>query len=467
MLLRVAAGTTEPRYNCQPPFHPDQHYPELPFSEISDTANPPYALLRHLLQQLGNPLNSFVRPGQTVVIKPNFVLSFNSSGQDVFAVVTHPSIIRALVDYVYIALRGNGRIVIADAPQMDCCWEELMRAQRLDSIIEFYQRKFQFNIEVYDLRNFELIDNRRTAFSDNRRPLPGDPQGSVIINLGQQSEFYGRASQNYYGADFNRQETIGHHHGETHEYSVSKTILSADVFLSVPKMKVHKKVGVTLNLKGLVGINTNKNFLVHHTIGQPSEGGDQLPAHVHGPDRFVLRAQRWFFDKALARQSRWGDLAYKIAAAGYKALIKPFCPISEEAIVLDAGNWYGNDSAWRMTADLAKILYFADSNGRFRETQQRQIFCVVDGIIGGENCGPLAPDAKPCGCLIAGDNPFAVDMVTAQLMGFDVQKIRQFNVAADGRWNFGITSVTDIEMLGDVQPFHFKPHPGWIGHIEA
>lgn len=33
----------------------------------------------------------------------------------------------------------------------------------------------------------------------------------------------------------------------------------ADVYISIPKLKTHQKVGVTLNLKGLVGSISNKN----------------------------------------------------------------------------------------------------------------------------------------------------------------------------------------------------------------
>lgn len=52
------------------------------------------------------------------------------------------------------------------------------------------------------------------------------------------------------------------------------------VFISVPKLKVHKKVRVILNTTGLVGINTNKNYLIHYTLGTPEEGGDQFPSKV-------------------------------------------------------------------------------------------------------------------------------------------------------------------------------------------
>jgi uncharacterized protein (DUF362 family) len=116
-----------------------------------------------------------------------------------------------------------------------------------------------------------------------------------------------------------------------------------------------------------------------------------------------------------------------------------------------------------------------------QRTPQRRLFSVVDGIIGGENAGPLAPDAKLAGCLVAGANPVAVDLVTTRLMGFDVAKLRQFSLISSPARDFGLHSLSDIEVVGDdgsisgsdffsgayLGPiFGFKPHPGWIGHIE-
>lgn len=490
----VSVGFTLPIYNSEPPFHPDAHFPELPFSDVSKTANWPYRLLRELLLALGldrehfgtaewNPLGSLIRPGQTVLLKPNFVLSANDGGGDLFAMVTHPSILRALLDYAFIALRGEGRMIIADVPQMDCDWDELMRAQRLDTIQEFYHSRFRFPVETYDLRTFALIDRREMALTENRKPLPGDPAGDVVINLGRKSHFYGLPNENsYYGADYNRQETIAHHHGETHEYCVSRTMLAADVFLSVPKMKTHKKVGVTLNLKGLVGMNTNKNYLIHYRLGTPRQGGDQLPDARPGTDRVLVKAQRWAWDNLLARQSKNAHAMYAIARQAYRSTLKPFFKFSQETALFDAGNWHGNDSAWRMTADLAKILFFADADGRLHDTPQRNLFCVIDGIIAGERCGPLEPDARRTGCLLAGSNPFAVDLVTTRLMGFDPRKLRQFDVAFDAAWNFELSSFSDVEIhLGDRtipgsqffdaesrDPYlGFVPHPGWTGSIEV
>lgn len=488
----VAFGITVPAYNSVPPFHPDIRFPESRFPEVSTAANWPYRLLRRLFFDLDldrekfgtpewNPLGGHIKPGQTVLLKPNYVLSFNAGGDDIFSVITHPSILRALVDYAFIALNGEGRIIIADVPQMDCDWDELMRIQRLDAIQEFYAKKFGFKIEVYDCRNFAVIDHTKPPLTENRKKLPGDPAGSVVINLGKRSQFYGLPNQNYYGADYNREETISHHHGEVQEYCVSKTMLSADVFLSVPKMKTHKKVGVTLNLKGLVGINTNKNYLVHYRLGTPKDGGDQIPDSRAGKDRALVKMQRWAYDRFLAKQSKTGDSIYNSLRAVYRATLKPFVRVSDETYVLDAGNWHGNDSAWRMTADLARILFYADANGQMHDSPQRKLFCLVDGIIGGERMGPLEPTARRSGCLIAGNHPFAVDLVTTRLMGLNPRKIRQFDGGLKDVGAFGLDGFPGIQIRHDGELidgarffdasdrtpyFKFAPHPGWVGEIE-
>jgi uncharacterized protein (DUF362 family) len=488
---KVAIVNTLPIYNSVAPYHPHNNYPEIPFDETAPL-NLPYNAVRNVFIQLKmdlenyntkkwNPLSSYIKPGQTVVLKPNFVLSYNSSGNNIFAVITHPSILRALIDYTYIALKGDGKIIIADAPQMDCSFKDLMEIQRLDTIQEFYKNKFNFDIDVFDLRNFELINNREKAFSENRRKLNGDPNGSVIINLGKQSEFYGLPSQNYYGADYNRDETIKHHNGETHEYSVSKTILSADTILSVPKLKVHKKVGVTLNLKGLVGINTNKNYLVHFRVGFLENNGDQLPDNRNKYDKFLIKTQRFLYDRTLAKMSKNGDKIYNTALSFYKMFVKPFRSVSNETVEFDGGNWYGNDTAWRMTVDLAKILFFADKDGKMNSAKQRNMFCLIDGIIAGEKKGPLSPDENRAGCLIGGENPIAVDLVAARLMGFDINKIKQLNLSNFEKMDFSIKSLSEIDIsIDDItingkdffnrnfkdKLLDFVPHPGWVNHIE-
>lgn len=490
-MIRVWIEFTEGSYPIDPPFHPSEVFPESPCPLTTKKVNPVYSSIRRLFSQAGydrqrmgqrdwNPLGHIIKPGDTVVLKPNFVLHRNFSGEDLFAVITHPSILRAVADYVYIALKGEGRIVIADAPQMDCQWSVLTDRLQLASIVDYFRRQLNFNLEVIDLRPFELIDPDKVAYSTNRRRLSGDPAGNVIINLGRRSAFFGLPSDRFYGADYDRKETIAHHSGECHEYCLSKTILSADVFISLPKLKTHKKVGVTLNLKGLVGINTNKNCLIHYRLGTPREGGDQLPDDVSASDKPLIRAQRKLYDLLLARQTRMGDLVYAVLRSLYRALIKPLRSVSEETRLVDAGNWHGNDSAWRMTTDLARIIYFSDSDGVFRETPQRKFFTIIDGVVAGEGEGPLSPRPRSANTLIMSENLLAADLVATRLMGFDPMKLKQFSILNDMA-DFGVRKLSDLEIFlrgrpipsefffspewkSPVEPF--TPHPGWTGHIE-
>jgi hypothetical protein len=149
--------------------------------------------------------------------------------------------------------------------------------------------------------------------------------GSVLIDLGKQSAFYGKNNwKSFYGADYTRQETIAHHHGDVQQYIISKTVLDADVFISVPKLKVHKKVGVTLNAKGLVGIVTNKNCLVHYTLGTPERGGDQFPPNLLlGREEFLVKSQRFLYDTLLSKKNPLLDKVYHVIAMAYKKIVQP------------------------------------------------------------------------------------------------------------------------------------------------
>ena len=237
------------------------------------------------------------------------------------------------------------------------------------------------------------------------RQLPGDSQGSAIVNLGKGSALYHYPNTaNLYGAVFHRQETIAHHIDEKQEYEISGSILNADVVISIPKLKVHKKVGVTLNLKGLVGTSTNKNLLVHYTLGPPSEGGDQYPDNfLTSRQLMAIKFERWMYDHFLAKRTKFHERIHRLIYGFFYLRIFSHLGfgIPPEKRLLDTGNWYGNDSAWRMVVDLTKIIYFADKEGKLQTKSPRRLFSIIDGIIGGENNEPLIPDPKYAGVLVA------------------------------------------------------------------
>jgi len=490
-MQKVAIVRTEARYPTFAPYHPSKVYPEYPFSgHVGQEKNNVYEGVRELFHALGfdqdrfgtvewNPLCSLIEPGMTVVLKPNFVLSRHKEGKDLFAIITHPSVLRAIADYVWIALRGDGKIIIADAPQYDCNFQELIIATRLNEVIAFYSSFPGPKVELRDLRNYW---SRWKHFPSLLQPLPGDPEGSVTVNLGKRSALYGKPhSEKLYGAVYHRSETIAHHYNEIHEYELSRTIMNADVVISVPKLKVHKKVGVTLNAKGLVGGCTNKNYLVHYTLTPPSNGGDQYPDGLLSPlEEFLIRIERWMYDHFLAPRIRPLEYLHRSVYWLHGHTLHRFgIKVDENKRLLDAGNWYGNDSAWRMAVDLMRVFHFADRDGQIQTTPQRRLFSVIDGIVGGDNKGPLEPDPVPAGVLLGGANLLAVDLVATRLMGFDPLKVRMYReLLADQEFDFGLRSLDEIEVISSEPVWRnclqdranhfldFKPHPGWIGHLE-
>ena len=66
------------------------------------------------------------------------------------------------------------------------------------------------------------------------------------------------------------------HNDEVNEYLLSKTILQSHVFINMPKLKTHKKIGVTLKFEKLIGINGDKNWIPHYRIGDPRHEGDEF-----------------------------------------------------------------------------------------------------------------------------------------------------------------------------------------------
>src|SRR2546427_3342399 len=99
-------------YPTAPPFHPNLHFPEYPFDPAQlQPDNWVYNEVRSVLHELGldadrfgtadwNPLGTWVRRGDRVVIKPNLVISEHELGIDgLLASVAHGSIIRALIDF--------------------------------------------------------------------------------------------------------------------------------------------------------------------------------------------------------------------------------------------------------------------------------------------------------------------------------------------------------------------------------
>src|SRR5262249_17526025 len=133
-------------------------------------------------------------------------------------------------------------------------------------------------VRIADLRKYVYGYGPNGFTREVRRLQDGDPLGYVEVDLGRDSSLWGLSHlERLYGADWDRSFIRERHRANTHRSLVAGTALNADVVGGVPKLKTHSKVGITVNLKNLVGIIGDKNWLAHYRIGAPSEGGDEYP----------------------------------------------------------------------------------------------------------------------------------------------------------------------------------------------
>ncbi len=472
-------------YIKQAPFHPDQIYPEYQCAKVGDECNPLYEAVRNCFHLAGldcenygtpawNPLKGLINPGETVLLKPNLVKESHPRDPEGWQyVLTHGSLIRAVADYVWKALEGRGKVIVADAPQTDSSFSQIVRTLGLDVIRDFYRGQ-GLDFELLDLRREEWIN--RDGVIVSRRRLAGDPYGCIAFDLGEHSEFAGHGGDNrYYGADYDVGELNSHHRNGRHEYLIAASAIKCDVVFSLPKLKTHKKAGITVSLKNLVGINGDKNWLPHHTEGSPADGGDEHP----NPDarHRTERALVPYFRQLSLRVPGLGPWLHRQARRFGRQIFGD----TEE--VIRSGNWWGNDTVWRMCLDLNKIILYGNPDGTLRpgtpENRKRH-YVMVDGIIAGQGRGPMNPDPVPAGVVIFGLHPASVDAACAYLMGFDPERIPIVRQAFRCRhyplaeWDWRDVRLISrrpewnglLPEIADEATFHFEPHFGWRGQIE-
>jgi uncharacterized protein (DUF362 family) len=438
------------------------------------TANPVSCYdIAAISEALPDDLFELVHRGDTVILKPNWVMeSHKYRPADWEYVITHPAVITAVLIKVLEHLEGEGKVVIIDGPSTEASFHKLIAHYPATTWHELAAAA-GVALEVIDLREHEWETSNDIIVK--RHALPGDPRGKTEVDLlDEASEFYGhrKSQRGYHGADYDRAETNWSHDGHHNRYRVSRTVIEGDVFINLPKLKTHRKAGITCCLKNLVGINTYKNYLPHHSEGGPCEGGDQFPtdnvnARIEGPLMGILK-QHVLKNPLLAR------------------LLSPFNTLGKKVFgdtrqVVRSGNWYGNDTIWRMVLDLNKVLFYANSDGFMREgnmVNAKRYIGVVDAVIAGEGHGPLAPDPVEMGYMVCGTNPVAIDAVCATLMGFDPMKIpsiaRAFHARSFPLCNFEYGDIrlvlngSEFALCNLAKEFivRFEPQFGWKGHIE-
>lgn len=482
-------GTTG--YPDKPPYNPDKYYPEYPFEfdinsfDEQEYKNPVYDNVRMLLYDMGldkenfglacwNPFGEYIKPGDTVLLKPNLVLHQNHIrhyGLD--CVITDGSVIRAVTDYVYIALKGFGKIIIADAPVQACDFDETIRHAGLPEIHKLYL-EHGFNIKILDFRQEQALLGKNGRIAGIKK-LPGDPGGYRRVDLKKESmhDEVSALFERFRVTNYDPDRMKEHHNREVHEYLIASSVLEADVVINLAKPKTHRKAGLTGAMKNLVGINGSKDWLPHHKAGSSSENGDE---YLH---KDLLKKFHTFLQERMDICSING----RNKTAACLRLLQLLNGIFRKNLAKDdyrEGSWWGNDTVWRTICDLNRLLIYADKKGELQKTAQRVCISILDMIISGEGEGPLSPTPKDAGILMAGINPVVVDTVLAGIMGFDYKKIPHivksydietyplYNKRAEEikiysnhkDWNGG------LDCLRFSNSLKYNACAGWKGHIE-
>lgn len=480
-------------------FSPSERYPEYPFGEdaIAGEHNGVYEAIRAMMHGMHlddehygkaewNPLGEWVKSGMNVLLKPNFVLDVRGEDaigdkEDLSSLVTHASVIRCVLDYVYIALCGggevSGKMTVGDAPIQLCDFGALMRRGNYECVSAFYKERAGIDVPFADFRGYREAGNNEGAGN------------AVKVEVGELSYFYhsGQNAAKYRVPNYSNKVVKSYHHGKKQEYVINSIALDADVIINLPKPKTHRKNGYTAALKNFVGTSYIKECLPHHREGSSVHGGDEYKnSSITRRLMSKLRAIRT--DRALVlfreKKERNKDIRYKafskvygkLKAADKKDIAKH--KYEHGDAVLD-GAWYGNDTLWRAVLDLNRIMLYASKAGKLMDKRQRAIVHLGDMVVAGEREGPLSPSAKDAHILLFADNAVDFDCTVVKIMGFDYHKFKGLCKALECavlaptaydsvKLDSNVPSCSGTLGVADIASITtpFVPANGWVGHVE-
>ena len=463
-LSRLSGPSAYPTISAAP-YAPSETFPEFPALRISTTPNPVFSLIRGALRDLGldaarfgtpawNPLGDLVKPGGRIVVKPNWVLDRNEGAGGMDCMITHPAVLRAVLEYVFLA--KPAQVVLGDAPLQGCDFERLLDFGGLRAVIADFQSR-GLPLAVKDFRRTVMRhDGELKRVAEELRP----ESDYVLVDLGGDSllEPIAKDWKKFRVTVYDPRKMRAHHRPGQHRYLIAKEIVEADLVVNVPKLKAHKKAGITCCLKNLIGINGNKEYLPHHRKGGADAGAGDNYAHRH----WQMALGETLLDGA--NRLRGFPRVYRLCERVVWWLMA-MAAKRDPSVQLE-GSWHGNDTIWRTCLDLNRALLYADAEGRMQDAPQREEISIVDAVVAGQGEGPLSPEPLATGAVFAVRNPAVGDFLGARLLGFDAGKIPLLRYACDDmRWRI----CAEKPAWPDFQPpfLPARAPKGWAGHVES
>jgi len=378
-----------------------------------------------------------IQPGARVLIKPNFVLHYNQGTGGMEPMITHASVVRAVVNA---ALQAEpSEVLVGDAPIQTCNFSTLLEEGRLGSWADTLTRADSRFKGIKDFRRTtsKYVNGVRVA-EENILP----EEDFVLFDLASDSllEPITDDTDDFRVTCYDPRLMAKTHGRGRHRYLVARAVMEADLVINLPKLKTHKKAGITCALKNLIGINGNKEYLPHHRIGGTNLGGDCYPG-----DSRVKRMLEYASDQQNLTDSAKVGRAWGVVATQLNRMLH----LMGDNLGIE-GSWSGNDTIWRTGLDLNRILLYGQVDGSMALSPQRRVVHLADAIVAGQGDGPLAPEPLPLGLLFAGNNAACVDWFGAQLLGYDAQLVPIVREAFGRfKWPISTSEPDQIKLSGD------------------
>jgi hypothetical protein len=328
---------------------------------------------------------------------------------------TQCEVLYPLIEQILAVYGAGVQIRIGNAPLQGAVWEKLVEEVGLSRLVSHFRERLNADvIELCDLRLHVRELNGRYLSSQVRDEDEYRSEQCVLVDLAEKSlleEVTGDDTA-FRVLDYGVDRIIRCHTPGRHVYIVARKLLESDLIISVPKLKTHEKVGITTGIKGCVGIIAHKDCLPHHRKGSVADGGDEYQK--------PSRLRRLMSD--------YHDFVNRLPAS-----IGASCLLFTDRVLrklhsrgrdrFSAGSWSGNDTAWRMSLDLARISRYATLDGQMAERPIRPHFVLTDGVIAGEGHGPLNVSPVHFGYLSWSEDLAASDLVNSAAMGMNLDQL--------------------------------------------
>lgn len=388
--------------------------------------------------------------GKSVLLKPNWV-RHELKESDFLCLRTNDNLLLCILEEML--MLSPSKVLVADAPVQGCVWDRMITKEFLGEI-KSLSDQYGIPVAVKDFRR-TITNVEQGTVSKDLHPM----SDYILFDVGEKSflEPITTPENRFRVTCYDPDRMAEVHHKGVHKYCIAKDVFDYDVIITIPKLKTHRMAGMTNALKLLVGINGDKDYLPHHRIGSLKEGGD----NYKNKSLFRTLSNKFTDAGNRRRGTRWGWL---LGFAGSR-LWEWSHP--DTATMANAG-WYGNDTIWRTVMDINTIALYGDREGYIHKTQQRCLFTIMDGIIGGQGDGPLHPMPSPLGVISMANNPYLMDIVAGYLYHLNIDRIPLLKTAKnfiDGI-EYSISFNSKKIMLDDVPDYgiDIMMSPGWVDY---